>query len=83
MDHREGRFDGVAGMEIYWQAWLPEGEPKANLVVVHGASEHGGRYRYVIERLLPEGFAVYAIDHRGHGRSEGERAVVDRMAHAV
>ena len=70
-------------MRIYWQAWLPEGEVRAAVVIAHGASEHGGRYRYVVERLVPEGFAVYAIDHRGHGRSAGKRAQIDRMAHVV
>ena len=32
---------------------------------------------------MPDGFAVYAIDHRGHGRSDGRRAQIDRMAHVV
>ena len=82
--HREGRLIGEGGRQIAWQAWLPEaGDPKAVVVIAHGASEHGGRYRYVVERLVPEGFAVYAIDHRGHGRSDGTRAQIDRMAHVV
>lgn len=83
-DHREGRLIGEDGRQLYWQAWLPEGsEAIAVVVIAHGASEHGGRYRYVVERLVPQGFAVYAIDHRGHGRSEGKRAQIDRMAHLV
>lgn len=81
--HTEGRFAGAGGKEIYWQAWLPAGETRAVVVVAHGVSEHGGRYRYVVERLVPEGYAVYAIDHRGHGRSAGQRAQIDRMRHLV
>jgi alpha-beta hydrolase superfamily lysophospholipase len=81
--HTEGTFAGAEGREIHWQAWLPEGEPRAVVVIAHGASEHGGRYRYVVERLVPDGFAVYAIDHRGHGRSGGTRAQLDRMRHVV
>ncbi|MEA2123739.1 MAG: acylglycerol lipase [Solirubrobacteraceae bacterium] len=81
--HTEGRFTGEDGLQIYWQSWLPEGEAKAVVVISHGASEHGGRYRYVVERLVPDGFAVYAPDHRGHGRSEGTRAQLDRMSHVV
>jgi alpha-beta hydrolase superfamily lysophospholipase len=70
-------------VKLFWQAWLPEGEPRAVVVIAHGASEHGGRYAWVAERLTARGFAVYAGDHRGHGRSEGPRAVVDRMANVV
>ena len=81
--HTEGTFAGAEGCEIYWQAWLPEGEARAVVVIAHGASEHGGRYRYVVERLVPEGYAIYAIDHRGHGQSDGRRAQIGRMAHVV
>jgi alpha-beta hydrolase superfamily lysophospholipase len=44
--------------------------------VVHGYAEHSGRYQHVAERLVAAGYAVYALDLRGHGRSEGRRAVV-------
>jgi alpha-beta hydrolase superfamily lysophospholipase len=51
-------------------------------VVAHGAAEHGGRYAPLAERLVADGFAVYAIDHRGHGLSEGPRSVIDRFDRA-
>ena len=44
--HEEGRFAGEGGVEIYWQAWLPEGGPRAVIVLAHGASEHSGRYAW-------------------------------------
>jgi acylglycerol lipase len=53
------------------------------VVIAHGAGEHSGRYRHVAARLGAEGYAVYAIEHRGHGRSEGSRALIDRMDYAV
>jgi alpha-beta hydrolase superfamily lysophospholipase len=81
--HAEDSFAGAAGATIAFQSWLPEGEPRAVVVIAHGVSEHGGRYRYVVETLVPAGFAVYAIDHRGHGRSSGERAQIDRMAYVL
>jgi acylglycerol lipase len=81
--HAEDSFAGTAGATIAFQSWLPEGEPRAVVVIAHGIHEHGGRYRYVVETLLPEGFAVYAIDHRGHGRSSGERGQIDRMAYVL
>ena len=70
-------------MRISWQAWLPDGEPRATVVLAHGASEHGGRYAWAGERLAASGFALYAGDHRGHGRSEGPRALIDRMDRVV
>src|SRR3954452_4726770 len=79
----EEAFGGTAGARIASRSWLPEAAPRAVVVIAHGVAEHGGRYRYVVERLVPEGFAVYAVDHRGHGRSSGRRAQIDRMAHVV
>jgi acylglycerol lipase len=81
--HRTGDFDGVGGIKIFWQAWLPDGEPRAVVVLAHGASEHSGRYAWTGEQLTNRGYALYALDHRGHGQSEGPRAVIDRMDNAV
>jgi len=53
---------------------------RAVVVVVHGLHEHSARYAHVGTRLAAEGFAVYAADHRGHGRSDGRRANIERMA---
>lgn len=49
-------------------AWLPA-EPKAVLQIVHGMAEHGGRYARFAQRLVAAGFAVYAQDLPGHGRT--------------
>jgi alpha-beta hydrolase superfamily lysophospholipase len=53
--------------------------PDARFVALlaHGYGEHAGRYEHVAERFTREGAVVYAPDHLGHGRSEGERAHVD------
>jgi len=81
--HEEGRLIGAAGAELYWQAWLPDREPRAVVVIVHGASEHSSRYAHVAEALVTAGYGVYAQDHRGHGRSPGKRAQLDRLDHVV
>ncbi len=79
----EGLFAGTSGRQIFWQTWSPDSEPRAVVIIVHGASEHSGRYRHVAQALVADDYAVYALDHRGHGRSDGPRAVIDRLASAV
>lgn len=76
-------LDGAGGLSIYWQSWLPDGDPRAVVVIAHGAGEHSGRYAHAAGRLVAEGYAVYAIEHRGHGRSDGSRALIDRISYAV
>ncbi len=80
MSHQEGFFKGVRDANIYYQTWLPNDDPKAVLVIVHGLAEHSGRYMNVVNHVLPLGYAVYGLDHPGHGRSEGTRVYVDRFA---
>jgi acylglycerol lipase len=80
MKHQEGVFTGVRKAGFYYQGWLPEGEPKAVLLIVHGLAEHSGRYMNLVNRFVPLGYAVYGIDHLGHGRSEGRRLYVERFA---
>jgi acylglycerol lipase len=80
---KNGEFAGAGGLRIWWQAWLPDGEPRAVVVIAHGAGEHSGRYEHVAARLVSESYAVYAVDHRGHGRSDGARGLLDRVDNAV
>ena len=49
---------------------------RAVIFLVHGLGEHGDRYTYLFDRLLPEGYAFFAPDHRGFGRSGGRRGHV-------
>lgn len=65
------------GVQLYWQAWLPEAEARAVVVIAHGGGEHSGRYAHVGEHLAGAGYAVYALDHRGHGRSHGNGANIE------
>jgi alpha-beta hydrolase superfamily lysophospholipase len=69
------------GIELYVQHLLPEGAPRAHLVIVHGYAEHSGRYAHVAEFFAGNGYAVHLFDLRGHGRSGGKKAYVDRFEH--
>jgi acylglycerol lipase len=79
MEHQEGFFKGVRDANIYFQCWLPDGEPRAVLLIIHGLAEHSGRYMNVVNHFVPLGYAVYGIDHLGHGKSEGRRVYVERF----
>ena len=83
MTRRDGWLGAADGTRLYWQAWEPDAEPRDTVILVHGAAEHGGRYGHVAERLVREGYVVYALDHRGHGRSNGARAMIDRLDQLV
>jgi alpha-beta hydrolase superfamily lysophospholipase len=79
MNHTEGNFKGVRNVNIYYQGWLPEGDVKAVLLIVHGLGEHSGRYMNVVNHFVPFGYAIYGLDHIGHGKSDGVREVVERF----
>jgi acylglycerol lipase len=67
------------GLKLFTQRWLPDGTVRAVVVLVHGVAEHSGRYAALAGSLASRGIAVEAMDHRGHGRSEGRRVWVDRF----
>ncbi len=52
-------------------------------MLAHGAGEHSARYGHVAKALTERGYAVWAPDHRGHGQSEGPRALIDSLERAV
>jgi alpha-beta hydrolase superfamily lysophospholipase len=65
----DGVLQGPDGSRVRYRRWLPDGEVRATLQVVHGASEHSGRYSRLAGALTSRGLAVYAMDLRGHGRT--------------
>ncbi len=74
--------DGRLSSGSYYQVW---GGPSASaeVVVAHGYAEHSGRYAHVAKDLVNAGLRVWALDHRGHGRSEGERGDIVSWEAAV
>jgi len=79
MNHQEGDFKGIRDLKIYYQCWLPEKDPKAVLLIVHGLAEHSGRYMNLVNHFVPLGYAIYGVDHIGHGKSDGLRVYVERF----
>ncbi len=78
MKHGESSLSRPGPVNLFYQWWLPEAEPKATLALVHGFGEHSGRYGNLLAKLLERGFALYAVDNRGFGKSSGKRGHVMR-----
>ncbi|HPC48165.1 MAG TPA: lysophospholipase [Deltaproteobacteria bacterium] len=79
MDVLTGTFCGHGGLSLFWKAWIPHGQARAVVHLIHGYAEHVDRYANVVEALVPAGYAVLGNDHRGHGRSAGRRGHVRRF----
>lgn len=79
----EEKFEGAKGLKILFRSWRPPGEPRGVVVIVHGFNSHSGYYRWVAEQFVADGLAVYALDLRGRGLSDGERFYVETFADYV
>lgn len=76
---KEGNFEGAGGLSIFTRSWQPEETPRGVVVIVHGFNSHSGQYLWTAEQFTKKGLAVYALDLRGRGRSEGERFYVEKI----
>ena len=65
----ESMFRDSDGVDVFYRRWLPSVTPRSVVVIAHGMSEHSGRYDRFARVLANRGYAVYALDHRGHGRT--------------
>jgi len=83
MRHEKGYLQGAQGERIFHQSWLPEVDPCGVVILVHGLAEHSGRYSRVIEPLIPNGYALFGLDHIGHGKSSGTRVFVESFSDFV
>lgn len=85
MRHSEGYLDvphsrARGTSHLYQQSWLPDDEMRASLLLVHGLGEHSGRYKHVAKHCTGRGFAIYALDHYGHGKSDGHKGHVQKFS---
>jgi acylglycerol lipase len=79
----EETFDGTGGLRIFVRAWRPASKPRGVVVICHGVNSHSGQYFWAAEQFVASGLAVYALDLRGRGKSDGERFYVDNVADYV
>jgi alpha-beta hydrolase superfamily lysophospholipase len=78
--HTERSFAGAGGVRIVYDVWTPEGTPRGVVVLSHGYAEHARRYDHVAQRFGEAGLVMYALDHRGHGRSGGKRVWLKQLS---
>ena len=76
----ESSFKNAAGQNIFTRSWKPDGTPRAVIVLVHGFNAHSGYMIWAAEQFARHGLAVYALDLRGRGRSEGERFFIEEFS---
>ncbi len=79
----EGKLSSAGGIELFFRSWRPTGRACGLVAVVPGFNSHSGYYTWTGQQLAAQGLAVYAVDLRGRGRSDGERYYVDRFADYV
>ena len=73
------RVEGASGLRIFFRSLRPKTKPRAVVIIVPGFNAHSGYYAWVAEQLVATGLAVYAVDLRGRGNSDGERFYVDNF----
>jgi alpha-beta hydrolase superfamily lysophospholipase len=78
LTHNEYNWKSHDGLEIYAQSWQPSADkPKAIINLIHGLGEHSGRYDEWAGYFVDVGYALLALDYRGHGKSGGKRGHTD------
>ncbi len=75
-------FSGTGRVRLHYRCWdVPT--RRAAVLICHGLGEHSGRYERLANDFARAGFSTFALDHRGHGRSDGRRGHVRRFVHYV
>jgi acylglycerol lipase len=83
MQPKTSTFENKTGLKIFTRTWLPEGNAKGVVVLVHGLNSHSGYYQWVAEQFNADSYAVYALDLQGRGESEGERFYIENIEDCV
>jgi acylglycerol lipase len=77
--NRQSNFQSsIDGTNIFFQSWTKP-NPEKVIVIQHGFGEHSDRYGNLLEALKDQPYSIYALDSRGHGRSDGKRGHVDQF----
>jgi alpha-beta hydrolase superfamily lysophospholipase len=76
----EGTFESSGRVRVFFRSWHSSSRPRGIVAIIPGFNSHSGYYSWVGEQLASHDLAVYAVDLRGRGKSDGERFYVERFA---
>lgn len=79
----EGALDIDGDIRLFFRSWRPSATPRGVVAIVPGFNSHSGYYEWVGNQLVSQDLAVYAVDLRGRGKSDGERFYVEKFADYV
>ncbi|CEM60690.1 alpha/beta hydrolase [Treponema phagedenis] len=68
------------GEKVFLYEWIPDGNFRGVIQLVHGMAEHAGRYAEFAGAAVKNGYAVFAADHRGHGKTAGSKENLGYLA---
>ena len=79
---KEERIRSGDGTELYCSQWIPAADTpvKGCALVLHGMADHAARFSSLASALSEAGYAVYAYDQRGHGRTAGSDEAIGIIA---
>jgi len=71
------------GEQLFARIWQPKTQPLAITCLVHGLSDHSGRFTGLAEELSKHGYIFIAPDLRGNGKSPGVRGDFDSLSQVL
>lgn len=75
----EENIPGARDLRLFVRSWRPDATPRGVVAICHGFNSHSGQYKWVADQLVARGLAVYALDLRGRGKSDGDRFFVEHV----
>ena len=81
MESLTGTIESHDGLSLFYRAWHPTTKPRGIIVFFHGGGGHSGQptYHHFTDHFLRKGYALYGLDQRGHGRSEGDKFHIEKI----
>ena len=76
---KEETVQGADGLKMFVRSWRPAAPARGVVAICHGVNSHSGYYLWAAEQLVASGLAVYALDLRGRGKSDGERFYIESI----
>ncbi len=83
MNYEEGEYIGYDGKKMFMRGWLPDGEPRALVIGLHGLGSHSGLLSFIGELYANRGYAFMAPDLRGFGHYDGIKGHIEGFTEII